>query len=225
VLLDLREGGPRPQLTITQPVDLRTGRVRPLVSGDSVRLWSLYEDRVWRIDGSVRSVGIAEGRGIDPVEAAFLRLPYRLLATEQRLYPSEAEPGSLGLSAAPLGPDGPGEAVTLRASWLSPAGEPQHRGGARLLEISRRTATFCVPIGTGPAYLPGSELSLRLSIGESPLRTRMHSQVLALMHLADQVLYGLAIAGPEPGVSEDEHRECLRRAAEIVAKRSASPGR
>ena len=215
--VDLRESGPRPQLAIAQPTDLVTGRLRPLASGDSVRLWSVRDGRPWHTDGFVGSVGVIEGRSTGPVEAAIVRLPYRLLATEQRLRPAEDGRASrLRIEVAALGPGDAGSTTTLVDRWVRPDGSWQRRGDGYLAELSRRTMAMSVPLSSSLVFLPGAALRVGLELPDLRLRTRVGARVVASMTFGDQVLYGVALGGPSRSISDDEHRETLRRASALV---------
>jgi hypothetical protein len=210
--VDLREGGPRPRLAVAQPRDLATNQIRNLRAGDAVRLWSVRDGAPYHHDGFVGSVGIVEGRETGPIEAAIVRLPYRLLATETRFKRDELPPARIAL--APLGPDGPGTSLTLCEGWLAPGGRPRSRGGGHLLELSRRTFAFSVPLASPIFFLPGSTVEVTVELADLGLRTRVAGRVRAVMEWAEHVMYGLELGAPAPGCSADEHRECLRRAAE-----------
>lgn len=216
-LVDLREAGPRPQLSIAQPTDLQSGLGHTLQVGDSVRLWSVREDQPWHLSGFVCSVRIAEGRGSGPVQAAVIQLPYRLLATDRHLaVDGDRASGRLHVEVAPLGPDGEGEPITLRERWLSADGLPAVRGDAHLVELSRRTMAFSLPSSYPVVLLPGSRLRVGVSLPDLGLRTRLHARIDAAMEGADHRLCGLSLFGAVDGISADEHRETLRKAALLV---------
>lgn len=208
--VDLRVGGPRPQLAIAQPIDLVTRKLRPLRAGDSVRLWSVHDDRPYTLEGFVSSVAVIEGAS-RPVDAALLRLPYRLLETESRL---AAEPPPLRVELATVGPDGPREFVTLSDSWFDLEGGRSSRGGGHLLELSRRTFSFSAPLAGPLMLLAGVRVELRVTLPDLELRTRVAGRVRAVMEWSEHILYGLDLGRPAAEVSAEEHRECLRRAAE-----------
>jgi len=197
-------------LAVAQPVDLVSGRLRPLRTGDSVRLWSVRDGAPWRLDGFVGSVAVIEGMQ-GPVDCGLLRLPYRLLQTDTRL---EAEAPRIRVELAPLGPGGPSEFVTVSDSWFDPDGSPSARGAGRLVELSRRTFAFSSPLQGRLMLLAGLRVELRVTLPDLELRTRVTGRVRAVMEWSGQVLYGLELGRPEPGISLEEHRECLRRAAE-----------
>ena len=210
--VDLREGGPRPSLAVAQPVDLASGIVRNLRAGDAVRLWSVRDGEPWHHDGFVGSVAVVEGREAGPVEAAIVRLPYRLLETETRLKRDELPPARIAI--APLGSDGPGTALTLCEGWLAPGGGARSRRQGHLLELSRRTFAFSVPLRSPIFFLPGSTVEVTVGLAELGLHTRVSGRVRAVMEWSEHVMYGLELGAPVGGHSLDEHRECLRRAAE-----------
>lgn len=210
--VDLREGGPRPRLAIAQPKDLGTGLIRPLRAGDPVRLWSVRDGRPWHLDGAVGSVGVVEGRESGPVDAAIVRLPYRLLATERRLAAADQAPPSR-IEITTVGPEGLGTPRTLREGWLAPDGTPQARGDGHVVELSRRTFAFSLPLRSALFLLPGAEVELAVRLPDLGLSTRASGRVCAVMEWSEHVLYGLALGAPVAGHSTDEHRECLRRAA------------
>jgi len=146
------------------------------------------------------------------VEAAIVRLPHRLLATENRLKRDELPPARI--SVAPLGADGPGTALTLCEGWLAPGGAARSRGDGHLLELSRRTFAFSVPLRSKIFFLPGSAVEVSVAISDLGLHTRASGRVRAVMEWSEHVLYGLELGAPVGGHSVDEHRECLRRAME-----------
>ncbi len=210
--VDLRETGPRPRLAIAQPTDLATDSVRTLRAGDSVRLWSVRDGEPWHHDGFVASVAVVEGRDAGPVEAAILSLPYRLLKTDRRLTSDALPPARIAV--APVGPEGTGASLTLCEGWLAPGGGTRTRGDGHLLELSRRTFAFSVPLRSPIFFLPGSEVEVGVELNDLGLTTRVEGRVRAVMEWSEHVLYGVELGSPVGGHSVDEHRECLRRAAE-----------
>lgn len=216
-LVDLRENGPRPQLSISQPVDLRTERTHALGVGDSVRIWSVRDGLPWHLSGFICAVRVAERRGRDPVEAAVIQLPYRLLSTDRQLaVGGDRASGRLHVEVAPLGPGGEGDPITLRERWLSTEGRPSVRGDAHLVELSRRTMCFSIPADYPVVFLPGSRLRVGVSLPDLGLRTRVHARVDAVMEGAEHRLCGLSLFGSVEAISTEEHRETLRKAAHLV---------
>jgi len=214
--VDLREGAPRPHLAVAQPTDLQDGRLRPLRAGDSVRLWSVRDGRPWHIDGFVSGVSVVEGRGCGPVEAAVVRLPYRLLETDRRLGPSEEPTDRIRLSIAAEGPDGAIRPVTLLETWHGPGRGTSRRGAGHIVELSRRSLTFSAPLASPLRLLRGTGLELTVELPEPELVTRAAARVTAVMEWGEQVLYGLAVGAHAPSISAEEHRETLRRAAAVA---------
>lgn len=206
-LVDLREDGPRPQLSVAQPLDLSTGAPAPLGAGESVRIWSVRDAEPWGLSGVVGSVGVVEGHVSGPVEAARVVLPYRLLKTDRRL----GHGAEVGLRVALAG-DGEPAGSTLLERWLAPSGEPVTRGPAHVVELSRRAFTFSVPLGHGPLHLPGSWLRLRVELPAAGLAAVTHARVQAVFECDEHLLYGLSLAGPDAGTCDDEHRDVVRRA-------------
>ena len=212
--VDLREGAPRPHLAVAQPVDLRDGRPRALRAGDSVRLWSVRDGLPWHTDGFVAGIRVVEGRGSGPVEAAVVQLPWRLLDSERRLGRGDL-PERIRIAITADGPGRAGEPITLLESWLGPNGSWIRRGDGPVVELSRRTLAFSAPLAA-LGLLRGAGLELAVELPDLELRTRASARVAALMEWGEQVLYGLALGPPSPGVSAEEHRETLRRAAAIT---------
>jgi hypothetical protein len=216
-LVDLRESGPRPQLSIAQPVDLQSDRGHPLRAGDSVRVWSVRDAQPWHLSGFISAVRVAERRGGDPVQAAVIQLPYRLLSTDRQLAVDGGRATArLHVEVAPLGPGGEGEPITLKERWLGPDGKPSVRGDAHLVELSRRTMSFSIPTDYPVVFLVGSRLRIGVSLPDLGLRTRLHARVDAVMEGPDHRLCGLTLFGAVDGISSDEHRETLRKAAILV---------
>ena len=216
-LVDLRENGPRPQLSIAQPHDLQTELGHNLHAGDSVRIWSVREDQPWHLSGFVASVGIVEGKGSGPVHAAVVQLPYRLLATDQHLAVQvEDSAMRLRVDVVLLGPDGEGEPITLRERWVSTGGSPSLRGEAYLVELSRRTMAFSLPAHHPVVLLPGTRLRVGIALPDLGLRTRVYGRVDATMEGPDHRLCGLSLFQPVDTITEDEHRETLRKASLLV---------
>jgi hypothetical protein len=216
-LVDLRESGPRPQLSIAQPTDLQTARAHQLRAGDSVRVWSVRDGQPWHLSGFISAVRIAERRSGDPVQAAVIQLPYRLLVTDRQLAVGGGRSsGRLHVEVAPLGPDGEGDPITLKERWLGPDGAPSGRGAAHLIELSRRTMCFSLPTDSPMVFLAGSRLRVGVSLPDLGLRTRLHARVDAVMEGASHRLCGLSLFGAVSGISGEEHRETLRKAAHLV---------
>lgn len=216
-LVDLSESGPRPRLSIAQPMDLQTGQVHQLRAGDSVRVWSVRDAQPWHLSGFISSVRVAERRSGDPVQAAVIQLPYRLLVTDRQLASSGGRSsGRLHVEVAPLGPDGEGDPITLKECWLGPDGAPSGRGDAHLIELSRRTMSFSIPADYPIMFLAGARLRVGVNLPELGLRTRLHARVDAVMEGSDHRLCGLSLFGATDGISSDEHRETLRKAAHLV---------
>jgi len=216
-LVDLRESGPRPQLSIAQPTDLQTAQAHQLRAGDSVRVWSVRDGQPWHLSGFISAVRIAERRTGDPVQAAVIQLPYRLLATDRQLAVGGGRSsGRLHVEVAPLGPDGEGDPITLKERWLGPDGAPSGRGEAHLIELSRRTMCFSLPTDSPMVFLAGSRLRVGVSLPDLGLRTRLHARVDAVMEGASHRLCGLSLFGAVSGISGEEHRETLRKAAHLV---------
>lgn len=216
-LVDLRESGPRPQLSIAQPTDLQSKKEHQLRAGDSVRVWSVREARPWHLSGFVSSVRIAERRTGEPVQAAVIQLPYRLLSTDRQLEVDDARSLSrLHVEVAPLGLDGEGDPITLRERWRGPDGKPSTRGDAHVVELSRRTMCFSMPSEYPVVLLAGSRLRVGVSLPDLGLRTRLHARVDAVMEGAEHRLCGLSLYGEVDGISQDEHRETLRKASGLV---------
>lgn len=216
VLVDLREGGPRPHLAIAQLGALGPSRVRDVAAGDTVRLWSSREGRPFHLGGSVAGLTVVEGSD-GPVAAALVRLPFRLHDSERRLGARhDAGIGRLRIDARRLGEQGSGAPRVLQEGWLSPGGEVRHRGNAHVVEIGRRSLTFSLPARDAD-LLPGANLEVGVELPDLALRTRVSAQVVATMAWDDHILFGLSLGGPAVGVSAEEHRETLRRAADSVA--------
>lgn len=206
-LVDLRDEGPRPQLAVAQPLDLRTGEATPVGVGETVRLWSVHDVEPWQVQGHVSSVGVVESRDAGPVHAARLSLPWRLQDSERRLTPRPGPPLRISLRA----PEDE-ENTTLVETWRSPSSEPTRRGAAWIVELSRRTLTFSLPADVQRVLLPGARVEVDLAVGDPELRSGLPGRVEVVFELAEQLLYGLSLGQPRPGTSADEHRELLRRA-------------
>ncbi len=205
-LVDLRDDGPRPQLSVAQPVDLGTGEAAPLGVGETARIWSVHDVEPWQVQGHVGSVGVVESRGFGPVHAARLTLPWRLQASERRLRPRMGPALRVAVETA----DDPAPR-TLLETWTSPSSEPMRRGPAWLVELSRASLTYSVPLEERRVLLPGSRVQVSVSVGEPVLAVRLPARVEVVFELAEQLLYGLSLGGPVHG-SADEHREVMRRA-------------
>ena len=214
--VDLREGAPRPHLAVAQPVDLVDGRPRALRAGDSVRLWSVRDGRPWHVNGFVGGVGVVEGRSCGPVEAAIVRLPYRLLETERRLGRAKDRPERIRIEITSEGPGGTGSPTTLLETWIGSDGVWTRRGAGHVAELSRRTFAFSAPLASPLGLLRGAGVELAVDLPDVELRTRAAARVAAVMEWGEQVLYGLALGPAAVGVSAEEHRETLRRAAAIA---------
>jgi hypothetical protein len=208
--VDLREGGPRPLLAVAQPVDLVTRRVRPLQAGDTVRAWSVREGRPFHLDGFVEGTCVVEGRGTGPVDAALVQLPFRLLETERRLRPDAAS--RLRIDVRPLG-DRTATPRTLIDRWIEPGRGWRQRGEGHVAELSRRTLSFSLPLRSAITLLPGALVELGVELADLELRTRFAARVSAVMEWDEHLLHGLSLDQPVDGISAEEHRETLRRAA------------
>ena len=195
--VDLRDGGPRPQLAIAQPLDLtRSGRPRPLRSGESVRLWSVRDGRPWHVGGFVAGVRMMETRDDGPVEAALVQLPYRLLETE--------------------GPDGQGMSSALLETWLDSEGAWVVAGSGYMVDLSRRSFSYSVPVTDRLVMLPGTQLQLEFRLPDLRLRTRVEAVVSVVMDLGGQLFQGLSLGRPSESTSDEEHRETVRLIAATI---------
>ena len=217
-MVDLRDGGPRPQLAIAQPQDLNSRAVtRPLRTGDTVRLWSVRQDSPWHLEGFVLGVCVVEGRGPGPVEAALVRLPYRLLATEHQLRP-DASPSiprvRIGVQVG--GAEASTASSTLLETWMDEHGRWTSRGDAHIVELSRRTLTFSLPIRSPMVLLPGTHMTVEVTLPDLGLRTRVKGRLVAVMDRGEHMLQGIVLDSPCVGVSDGEHRETLKWAAAVA---------
>jgi len=162
-------------------------------------------------------VRIAERRGLEPVQAAVIQLPYRLLTTDRQLEADTVHTSErLHVEVAPLGLEGEGDPITLRERLRGPDGKPLARGHAHLVELSRRTMSFSIPVDYPVVFLAGSRLRVGVSLPDLGLRTRLHARVDAVMEGIEHRLCGLSLYGSLEGISQDEHRETLRKAAHLV---------
>ncbi len=211
-LVDLRDGGPRPQLAIAQPSDLaRSERERALRSGESVRLWSVRGRQPWHLDGFVSGLRVMEARDSGPVEAALVQLPYRLLETDRQL----SSVGSIGAPRAvvlvrQIGPKGRGPATTLVETWLGEDGEWAVRGGGYIVDLSRRSFSFSVPLESDLVMLPGARAAFEFRLPDLRLQTRVEGAVVAVMDLGGHVFHGVSLGRQDDTISEEEHRETMR---------------
>ncbi len=213
--VDLREGGPRPQLVIAQPTDLqRSGRARPLRSGESVRIWSVRDGRPWHLAGFVAGVRMMETREAGPVEAALVQLPYRLLDTDHQLHSlsSIGAPRAVVLAEAMVG-DEYGMAVSLLETWLDSDGAWVTRGGGYLVDLSRRSFSYSVPTTSQLVMLPGTQVRLEFRLPDLRLRTQVDAVVSAVMDFGGQFFQGLSLGRPSQSTSDEEHRETIRLVA------------
>jgi hypothetical protein len=214
-LVDLREGGPRPQLAIAQPSDLqRSERSRSLRSGESVRIWSVRDREPWHLDGFVSGLRVMETRDSGPVEAALVQLPYRLLDTDRQFSPHS----SMGAPRAvvfvqSVGPQGRGAPAALVETWLDGEGEWVSRGGGYIVELSRRSFSFSVPIDSELVMLPGADAVFEFRLPDLRLLTRVEGAVVAVMDLGGHVFHGVSLGRPDDVISDEEHRETLRLVA------------
>jgi len=211
-LVDLREGGPRPQLAIAQPADLqRNERPRSLRSGESVRIWSVRDSAPWQLHGFVSGLRVMETHASGPVEAALVQLPYRLLETDRQLSPVR----SIGAPRAevfvqPIGPQGKGPPCTLVEAWLDSEGEWVLRGGGYIVDLSRRSFSFSVPIDSDLVMLPGAHAMFEFRLPDLRLKTRVEGAVAVVMDMGGHVFHGVSLGRQEEDISEEEHRETLR---------------
>ena len=216
-VIDLRETGPRPQLSVAQPADLLTRELRPLQAGESVRLWSVRQGQPFRASGFVLGAGVIESRDAGPVVAATLRLPNRLFDSETTMGRSlRSDEVSVRVAASVLGEDEPDPATTLFERWMDPRGVSEERGGGHLVEVSRRSFTLSLPRGRAPALLPGARLMLRIELPDSELRTDVECRVVVAFPYGQHVLVGMTMGAVADGTSKGEHREVVRRLAELV---------
>jgi len=216
--VDLREGGPRPQLVIAQPTDLqRSGRSRPLRSGESVRIWSVREGLPWHLGGFVAGVRMMETRDAGPVEAALVQLPYRLLDSDRQLHSlsSMGAPRTVVL-AHTQGPNGAEVSSTLLESWLDGEGEWIVRGGGYLVDLSRRSFSYSIPTSSELVMLPGSQVHLEFQLPDLRLRTRVEAVVTAVLDFGGQFFQGLSLGRSHASTSDEEHRETIRLIASTM---------
>lgn len=211
----LRDGGPRPQLAVSQPRDVQSRRPLLLRAGDPVHLWSQRGFRSWRLAARVVAVGRVESASGGAIDAAWLPLPYRLLATACRLLgPPGPAQHRVRVEARRLGPDGaPGARHTLLETWIGRDASWTRRGSAALVEVSWRTVTVALP--RAESMLRGVELLLSIELPDLSLRTQVHARVAAVLEAGDLVLQGLVFERRLEHISEEEHRETLRRAATL----------
>ncbi len=213
----LREDGPRPHLAIAQAVDLRSRELRILQPGESVRLWSVRDGQPFCARGFVFGTGVVESRSAGPVAAALVRLPHRLFASGTLLRrPMLRERTAVRLALAARGPSGELTSNTVIERWQEPSGAWAARGNGHLVEVSRRSLTLSLPRREEAVLLQGAGLRLEINLIEEELRTVADARVAVTWSFGDQVLYGIVVDRPEPGVSEEEHREVLRRFSGMV---------
>ena len=216
--VDLREGGPRPQLVIAQPTDLqRSGRDRPLRSGESVRVWSVRDGRPWHLAGFVAGVRMMETRESGPVEAALVQLPYRLLETDHQLHSlsSVGAPRAVVRVEAMVGEE-QGMPASLLETWLDMDGEWLMRGGGYLVDLSRRSFSYSVPTTSQLVMLPGTQVRLEFRLPDLRLRTEVTGVVSAVMDFGGQFFQGLSLGRPSESISDEEHRETIRLVAATI---------
>jgi len=216
-VIDLREGGPRPQLAVAQPADLLTRELRPLNPGESVRIWGVRAGRPFTVSGFVLGAGVVESRTAGPVVAASVRLLERLFESGSVLFRSVRVDGvSLRLSAAIVGTEGPMERKTLLERWLEPTGVWNERGGGHLVELSRRSMTLSLARDDAPALLPGARLELTVELPDDDLWTTVEARVSVAFPYGNRILVGMELREVSPSTSRAEHREVLRRAGSLA---------
>lgn len=216
-VIDLREGGPRPQLAVAQPSDLLTRELRPLNPGESVRVWGVRAGRPFTVSGFVLGAGVVESRTAGPVVAASVRLLERLFESGSVLFRSVRVEGvSLRLSAAIVDTEGPMERKTLLERWLEPTGVWNERGGGHLVELSRRSVTLSLARDDAPALLPGARLELAVELPDNGLRTTVEARVSVAFPYANQILVGMELGEVSSYTSSAEHREVLRRVGALA---------
>ena len=216
-IVSLREDGPRPHLAVAQAVDLRTRELRVLQAGESVRLWSVRDGQPFCARGFVFGTGVVESRSAGPVASALIRLPHRLFASGTLLRrPLQRERTAIRVALAPRGPDRVMPSHTILERWQEPSGAWAGRGNGHLVEVSRRSLTLSLPQSEPQVLLQGARLRLEISLIEEELRTVAAARVAVTWSFGDQVLYGIVLEGQEPSISGEEHREVLRRFAELV---------
>ncbi|MBJ94016.1 MAG: hypothetical protein CMP23_06000 [Rickettsiales bacterium] len=209
--VDLREGGPRPQLVIAQPGDLERGdRARALRSGDSVRIWSVRDGRPWHLQGFVVGSRVMEGRDTGPVEAALVQLPYRLSESDLRIESRHSLGAPRAVIRLERGDPGRLQSLTLLETWLDQQGNWLERGGGHLIDLSRRSFSYSCPDTSGLVLMPGAELVLEFRLPDLQLRTRVAASVRAAHELGGQLFQGLSLGRCHESISDEEHRETLR---------------
>jgi hypothetical protein len=107
--------------------------------------------------------------------------------------------------------------MTLLESWADPDGTKRSRGAAHVVELSRRAFSFSLAREQAPAILPGARLRLSAELPELGLRTCVDAVLRIRFDWDEQTLLGLALGRASPGISDEEHRETLRRAGEAFA--------
>lgn len=213
----LREDGPRPHVAVAQAIDLRSRDLRVLQPGESVRLWSVRDGQPFCARGFVFGTGVVESRSAGPVAAALIRLPHRLFASGTLLRrPLQRERTAIRVALAARGPQGGVASHTILERWQEPSGAWAGRGRGHLVEVSRRSLTLSLPRSEEPILLQGARVRLEISLIEDELRTSADARVAVTWSFGDHVLYGLVLDGQEDSVSPEEHREVLRRFAELV---------
>lgn len=211
LLLSLREGGPRPQLAVAQPVDPRTALVRSLGIGEGVRVVGSRDGSLWTLDASVEGVGVVESAAAGPLSAAILRVPFRLLGAERRL--------GRGTEVAPtvtvesIRPGAASWERTLVSTWWTPDGGHERAGSGQLLDVSRRSATLSLPLRDRHWLVRGGGVRLRIQASDPPLQTSVIGRVDVVHRLDEHLILGLTLSEPDAGCSDDEHRELMRSLA------------
>jgi len=216
-VIDLREGGPRPQLAIAQPSDLLTRELRPLTAGESVRIWSVRSGRPFTVSGFILGAGVVESRTAGPVVAASVRLPERLFESGSYLFRAVRTSGvSLRLSGAIVNEDGPRDRITLLERWLEPSGAWNERGGGHIVELSRRSVTLSLSRAEAPGLLPGARIQLTVALPDAGMRTTVQARVAVAFPYGDQILVGMSMGDVSASTSTAEHREVIRRVGGLV---------
>lgn len=157
-----------------------------------------------------------ESAAAGPLSAAILRLPFRLHGQERRLV-GRTGPTPPTLLVETLRDGHPSPPRTALASWWSPEGGPRRRGGAQLLEVSRRSASLAVPLADRHWLVRGGQARITVEHHDPPLRTSVSARVEVVLPLDEWLLLGLALGEQTAEISPDEHRETMRLAAAFGA--------
>ena len=216
-VIELREDGPLPHLAVATPSDLRGGGLRPMQPGETVCLWSVRDGQPFSARGFVLGSAVVESRSAGPVPASIVRLPHRLFSSGRTLgAPVRDDAGSVCIDVAGLGHDGEQLPRTVYERWMEPRGSWASRGGAHLVEASRRSLTLSVPRATRPALLAGAQVLLGFTLADVGMRTRVFAQVVSAVTIDDHLHVGLALGGPTESSSAEEHREVVLRLAAML---------